>query len=371
MGVLSTVGSNVLLEFRNQRQKRAIVFIHGLYGDAKLSWGQFPDLLISNDSLSDWDVFSFGFRSSPLLFTSFEGLGELLYTQVSHSSLAEYEELALITHGEGGLIVQLALLNHEDLARRVTQAFFFGSPNAGLHFPYQWFLELALRLLRLADVLVPFLKFSFEPVFKLMPGSAFLADLNQRWKDAFNSGAPFQYWAIAADEDQLVSVESLTTFPANSRLVVPGDHFTISRPESPDALVVQIVLGTLSNRKVPEKPQRAAEGTIALQTKLESGDFDVFLAFDAPDRVAVRAISEKLKQRGIRPWLDEDRIKPGMEWESRLMEDFDRIRSVAVFLGKSGPTRFRSKEQTALLDEFVNRNLPGDSGVPSGLSAGK
>jgi hypothetical protein len=50
--------------------------------------------------------------------------------------------------------------------------------------------------------------------------------------------------------------------------------------------------------------------------------FDVFLCHNSEDKSAVRAISEKLAERNIKPWLDEEQI--------------ENIKSVAVFLGESG-----------------------------------
>jgi hypothetical protein len=64
--------------------------------------------------------------------------------------------------------------------------------------------------------------------------------------------------------------------------------------------------------------------------------FDVFLCHNSEDKSAVRAISEKLAERNIKPWLDEEQIGPGAPWQTVFGEQIENIKSVAVFLGESG-----------------------------------
>jgi TIR domain len=39
--------------------------------------------------------------------------------------------------------------------------------------------------------------------------------------------------------------------------------------------------------------------------------FDVFLCHNGEDKPAVREIAQSLVKAGIKPWLDEDQIRPG------------------------------------------------------------
>jgi hypothetical protein len=39
--------------------------------------------------------------------------------------------------------------------------------------------------------------------------------------------------------------------------------------------------------------------------------FDVFLCHNSEDKPAVREIAQKLTEQTIKPWLDEDEIRPG------------------------------------------------------------
>ena len=286
----------------------------------------------------------------------------MLYTRLTQSSLKSYEQLALVAHAEGRLIAQLALVNHEDLAARVTHVFFFAPLNGGLRHP-------AIPLIRfvfdhlgwlwpfgfLAEPILGLLKKTlFQPLFDLLRDSPFLCTLNDRWKETFGERRPFQYWAIAAAQDQLVSIESLTLFRAAQRLVVPGNHFSLVKPDSPAASSVQILVNALVNRQPPELAHQAARGTIELESKLEGGEFDTFLYCNSTDSEALYGLSEQLKQHGIRPWLIREQVRPGQRWDKVLVNDMDRIKSLVICVGKSGP-RGRQDEQAALAEEFSNR----------------
>jgi len=123
----------------------------------------------------------------------------MLYTRLTQSSLKSYEQLALVAHAEGRLIAQLALVNHEDLAARVTHVFFFAPLNGGLRHP-------AIPLIRfvfdhlgwlwpfgfLAEPILGLLKKTlFQPLFDLLRDSPFLCTLNDRWKETFGEGDRF------------------------------------------------------------------------------------------------------------------------------------------------------------------------------------
>jgi hypothetical protein len=46
--------------------------------------------------------------------------------------------------------------------------------------------------------------------------------------------------------------------------------------------------------------------------------FDVFLCHNSEDKPAVREISRKLAKNNIKPWLDEEQIRPGTSWQPAL-----------------------------------------------------
>ncbi len=95
-----------------------------------------------------------------------------------------------------------------------------------------------------------------------------------------------------------------------------------------------------------------------LQGKIETGDFDVFLCHNSEDKLAVKEIGERLKERGILPWLDEWELRPGLPWQRLLEQQIEQIKSAAVFIGQSGIGPWQQLELEAFLREFVARGCP-------------
>jgi hypothetical protein len=90
----------------------------------------------------------------------------------------------------------------------------------------------------------------------------------------------------------------------------------------------------------------------------EGGSFDVFLCHNSEDKPAVREISDKLVREGIKPWLDEEQIRPGTTWQTVLGEQIKSIKSAAVFVGNGGIGLWQSEEIQAFLNEFIERKCP-------------
>ncbi len=97
--------------------------------------------------------------------------------------------------------------------------------------------------------------------------------------------------------------------------------------------------------------QRSREtATSILRGKIATRDFDVFLAYNSQDEPQVRDIAEKLKQRGLYPWLDQQ-IPPGRWFRDVIQNVIPRVRSIAIFIGPTGPGRW----QAAALQSFVRQ----------------
>ncbi len=111
------------------------------------------------------------------------------------------------------------------------------------------------------------------------------------------------------------------------------------------------------NRMVDRQRDREVAQS-AMQGKIATGDFDVFLCHISGDKPAVRKIGEQLKERGILPWLDEWEIRPGLPWQRLLEKQIGQINSAAVFVGKGGIGPWQQIELDAFLREFVNRGCP-------------
>ena len=89
-----------------------------------------------------------------------------------------------------------------------------------------------------------------------------------------------------------------------------------------------------------------------------SEQFDVFLCHNGQDKSEVKKIAEKLKQKGLKPWLDVWELPPGQSWQELLEEQIEDVKSAAVFVGSSGFGPWQELEMRAFLSEFVNRGCP-------------
>ena len=86
--------------------------------------------------------------------------------------------------------------------------------------------------------------------------------------------------------------------------------------------------------------------------------FDVFLCHNSKDKSEVKRIGEQLKQQGLKPWLDEWELRPGLPWQRELERQIEHIKSAAVFVGSSGFGPWQEHELDAFLREFVKRECP-------------
>jgi GTPase SAR1 family protein len=106
----------------------------------------------------------------------------------------------------------------------------------------------------------------------------------------------------------------------------------------------------------------AARGIAAASSvilgKEEVTDFDVFLCHHSADKPAIRLIAQRLRERGLLPWLDEAELIPGRSWQEELERQISNIRAAAVFVGPGGLGPWQNRELRAFLNEFAERGCP-------------
>ena len=94
--------------------------------------------------------------------------------------------------------------------------------------------------------------------------------------------------------------------------------------------------------------------TAALRGKEDVSEYDVFLSYDWRDKEAVRSIARQLRDRGLRPWMDERQLRPGIPWQPELEEIIARIPAAAVIIGaERGP--WQTKEIYAFIQQSISR----------------
>lgn len=241
-------GTPNVLGHRQSGAKAAICFIHGFGGDLQKTWGRFPDILLKEPKLQEWDLLSMGY-STGLSFDiagvwkaapPLDKLAGLLSTVSSMGDLADYKSIAFVAHSMGGLIVQRALVDDRALAKRVGHVVLFGTPSGGLKKA-----SLFSRWKR--------------QIRDMSAGSPFITDLRKRWRESFGDDPPFRFLAVAGSEDEFVPAGSaLEAFPNSQRAIVFGDHLSIVKPTDADSLSAQVVVSHLVGAAAPAGPWNSA-----------------------------------------------------------------------------------------------------------------
>jgi WD40 repeat protein len=127
--------------------------------------------------------------------------------------------------------------------------------------------------------------------------------------------------------------------------------------EEPDAAVAAEATVVEMNRRADARREQDVAMT-RLKGKIETGDYDVFLCHNSRDREQIKAIGERLKERGILPWLDVWEIPPGARWQKELQKQLRSIRSAAVFIGRRGAGPWQELEVESLLEQLARRGRP-------------
>jgi internalin A len=95
-------------------------------------------------------------------------------------------------------------------------------------------------------------------------------------------------------------------------------------------------------------------------------EYDVFLCYNNLDKPKAKMLSGILRERGIRPWLDEVDLTPGEPWQSEIAKAISACRTVVVLMGESGSGNWQIEEvRLALRDASIRKKriipvvLPG------------
>ncbi len=270
------------------------------------------------------------------------------YQTLMSPALAQYERIAIVAHSTGGLAVQAALIDHDDLAKRIACVFFFALPSRGV-----------LPSLN-AAFLVPFLGQLLRGAVEkseLQYGSPLLASLSDSWEKKFGARAPFVYYSIAGARDRIVMIGALTSLGAEHRLIVDEDHVSVIHPTSERRESLEIVISALNDQSVPTPPQRRADVVVELAAKEKDDRYDVFMYYGRADSGPVRDIAQRLLGIGKKPWLIEEQ-GVGQNWWLRLINDVDRINSVAIFFGASSGADWKKQQLSYVIAEFAKREKP-------------
>ena len=208
------------------------VLVHGFLSSGH-AWDDVERLLADDAELKSVHTRAFEYASSLVALNptrripDFDDLADSLATFI-RIDLAEHPHLVLVTHSQGGLIVQRYLARtlqagHGHELSRIRRVVMFACPNAGSAIG----LTLRRRIFRnpQESELRPLNKAITEAqqvVLQRVVGAT----------DATDTQWPIPLVAYAGDQDRIVPPASArSVFPDTG--VLPGDHFTIIQPDGP------------------------------------------------------------------------------------------------------------------------------------------
>lgn len=82
---------------------------------------------------------------------------------------------------------------------------------------------------------------------------------------------------------------------------------------------------------------------------MSNTSFDVFLSHNSRNKPEVRKLYLALKDQGLRPWLDEEELRPGLLWLPALEQALSNSRAVVVLFGAGGLGSWHANEMCAAL----------------------
>jgi TIR domain len=102
--------------------------------------------------------------------------------------------------------------------------------------------------------------------------------------------------------------------------------------------------------------------------------FDVFLAHRSSDKPLIRQIYGHLKNRGLKPWLDEEELVPGTRFQAGLQQAIRNVKTAAICIGQGDLGSWQDVELNAVISQAVKRSipvipilLPGVESIPESL----
>ena len=234
---------------RNTAQERAIVFVHGVLGDATKTWtarngAYFPALLLGDTAFDGLDIFVYDYPSTAFADSySVDELADNLRLLLETAKVFEtHREVLFVAHSMGGLVVRQLLLKYQRFAPKVSMVYFFATPTTGS--------ELA-ALAKIAPSLNP--QFTDMRPWK---DQAYVGNLVRQWQAAeFRVKSYCAYEKRTTYGVRVVEEQSATNL-CNQRLdPIDTDHLDIVKPIDRTAIsylaLRQAVLSTPASPPAP------------------------------------------------------------------------------------------------------------------------
>ncbi|RPE38592.1 WD40 repeat protein [Streptomyces sp. Ag109_O5-1] len=86
--------------------------------------------------------------------------------------------------------------------------------------------------------------------------------------------------------------------------------------------------------------------------------YDVFISYSREDEGVAVLLAQRLREEGIRPWIDLWETSPGTPWVAAIQEQLETMPCAAVLVGPSGVGPWQKDEVWFVLQEFLGRRCP-------------
>jgi serine/threonine protein kinase len=147
----------------------------------------------------------------------------------------------------------------------------------------------------------------------------------------------------------------------------------IARVEELEGLLASRQSAPPAQSDTPTDDRRTRAQTL-LQNKITCGEFDAFLAHNNKDKAAVQVVADRLKERGLYPWLDVEQIPPGRPFLDEIQNGLAKARTMLIFIGPAGVGRWEVVEMRTSINQCIEKGgavipvlLPGVAGLPKDL----
>ncbi len=249
-----------------------LLFIHGFSGEAGVTFGKIPDMLIKDHKMDGWDMKPFGYSQfidpelGKEIWAGVKDVGrisEYLCTSVRYK-FEKYDRIAIVAHSLGGLIAQRAILDFkEEFRRKITHLILLGTPSKGIE-PEK-------------------LKKLWNNKYKEMSSEgAFIGELRKEWGDFYKGEYPFSLSVAGSVDDEFVTLDScFAPFDENYRYTVDGRHLGMVKPKDEEDDCYKLILNTLTNTEFANQYTNSEEINIAL------GKYDAVVKKLLPNKEAL------------------------------------------------------------------------------------
>lgn len=261
-------GKKVFYKNKQKKNTHLAVFVHGFTGNYLSTWGELPNLLQNDPRLLHYDFLFWGYSSS-LFFPKenyFIDNVKQFFTQIlsRHKTnqrveiisqglqielkyLTGYDNISLIGHSLGGLIIRSYIIQNlienrpENIERidKISNIILLGTPNEGL--------DIANNKI---------MKSLNNQVADIGSYNEFIDKLRENWIELVfkNNKIKFKTLMVAGEDDYFVPFEQVTKYFRDSRELTKGNHSTIAQPQSIHDTTYKIIANNLLNLKTDMEP---------------------------------------------------------------------------------------------------------------------